>query len=53
MYVLFSPACRPCHVFACAGEAQEWVRLMLTTVGRGGDGQRIRDGKRSGQAGLA
>jgi len=24
------------------GEAQEWVRLMLTTVGRGGDGQRIR-----------
>jgi len=25
------------------GEAQEWVRLMLTTVGRGGDGQRIRD----------
>jgi hypothetical protein len=26
-----------------SGEAQEWVRLMLTTVGRGGDGQRIRD----------
>lgn len=26
-----------------AGEAQEWVRLMLGTVGRGGDGQRIRD----------
>ncbi len=26
-----------------AGEAQEWVRSMLTTVGRGGDGQRIRD----------
>lgn len=25
------------------GEAQEWVRLMLATVGRGGDGQRIRD----------
>lgn len=25
------------------GEAQEWVRLMLSTVGRGGDGQRIRD----------
>ncbi|GAX78330.1 hypothetical protein CEUSTIGMA_g5772.t1 [Chlamydomonas eustigma] len=25
------------------GEAQEWVRMMLTTVGRGGDGQRIRD----------
>lgn len=24
------------------GEAQEWVRMMLTTVGRGGDGQRIR-----------
>lgn len=27
----------------CQGEAQEWVRGMLTTVGRGGDGQRIRD----------
>lgn len=26
-----------------AGEAQEWVRIMLTTVGRGGDGQKIRD----------
>ncbi|KAJ9505372.1 hypothetical protein QJQ45_028079, partial [Haematococcus lacustris] len=26
-----------------SGEAQEWVRLLLTTVGRGGDGQRIRD----------
>lgn len=26
-----------------AGEAQEWVRMMLTTVGRGGDGQKIRD----------
>lgn len=26
-----------------AGEAQEWVRLMLSCVGRGGDGQRIRD----------
>ncbi len=26
-----------------SGEAQEWVRLMLSTVGRGGDGQRIRD----------
>ncbi|GFR47292.1 hypothetical protein Agub_g8979 [Astrephomene gubernaculifera] len=26
-----------------SGEAQEWVRLMLTTVGRGGDGQKIRD----------
>lgn len=26
-----------------AGETQEWVRLMLSTVGRGGDGQRIRD----------
>lgn len=25
------------------GEAQEWVRLMLSCVGRGGDGQRIRD----------
>ncbi|KAI8477159.1 MAG: R1 protein [Monoraphidium minutum] len=25
------------------GEGQEWVRMMLTTVGRGGDGQRIRD----------
>ncbi|GLC33353.1 hypothetical protein PLESTB_000342400 [Pleodorina starrii] len=25
------------------GEAQEWVRAMLTTVGRGGDGQKIRD----------
>ncbi len=25
------------------GDAQEWVRLMLTTVGRGGDGQKIRD----------
>lgn len=25
------------------GEAQEWVRMMLATVGRGGDGQRIRD----------
>lgn len=25
------------------GEAQEWIRLMLSTVGRGGDGQRIRD----------
>ncbi|GMH39379.1 hypothetical protein BSKO_07277 [Bryopsis sp. KO-2023] len=25
------------------GETQEWVRLMLSTVGRGGDGQRIRD----------
>jgi alpha-glucan,water dikinase len=25
------------------GEAQEWCRMMLTTVGRGGDGQRIRD----------
>lgn len=25
------------------GEAQEWVRMMLTTVGRGGDGQKIRD----------
>ena len=26
-----------------AGEAQQWVRQMLTCVGRGGDGQRIRD----------
>ncbi|GIL92123.1 hypothetical protein Vretimale_14920 [Volvox reticuliferus] len=26
-----------------SGEAQEWVRAMLTTVGRGGDGQKIRD----------
>lgn len=26
-----------------SGEAQEWVRLMLSCVGRGGDGQRIRD----------
>lgn len=26
------------------GQAQEWVRAMLTTVGRGGDGQRIRWG---------
>jgi hypothetical protein len=26
-----------------AGEAQEWVRAMLSTVGRGGDGQKIRD----------
>jgi alpha-glucan,water dikinase len=25
------------------GDAQEWVRLMLSCVGRGGDGQRIRD----------
>mmetsp|Transcript_19940 Transcript_19940/g.51831 ORF Transcript_19940/g.51831 Transcript_19940/m.51831 type:complete len:837 (-) Transcript_19940:3292-5802(-) len=25
------------------GEPQEWVRMMLTTVGRGGDGQKIRD----------
>ena len=25
------------------GEPQEWVRMMLSTVGRGGDGQRIRD----------
>ncbi|MEW5309696.1 MAG: hypothetical protein WDW38_001561 [Sanguina aurantia] len=25
------------------GEAAEWARAMLTTVGRGGDGQRIRD----------
>mmetsp|Transcript_39261 Transcript_39261/g.92974 ORF Transcript_39261/g.92974 Transcript_39261/m.92974 type:complete len:1415 (-) Transcript_39261:222-4466(-) len=28
---------------ATSGEAQEWVRLMLGQVGRGGDGQRIRD----------
>lgn len=26
-----------------SGEVQEWVRLMLGTVGRGGDGQKIRD----------
>lgn len=26
-----------------SGEPQEWVRLMLGTVGRGGDGQKIRD----------
>lgn len=26
-----------------SGEAQEWVRLMLGCVGRGGDGQKIRD----------
>ncbi|KAG1681344.1 hypothetical protein FOA52_007392 [Chlamydomonas sp. UWO 241] len=26
-----------------SGEAQEWVRTMLATVGRGGDGQKIRD----------
>jgi alpha-glucan,water dikinase len=25
------------------GEVQEWVRAMLTCVGRGGDGQKIRD----------
>jgi alpha-glucan,water dikinase len=25
------------------GEAQEWVRMMLGCVGRGGDGQKIRD----------
>lgn len=25
------------------GEPQEWARLMLSTVGRGGDGQKIRD----------
>ena len=25
------------------GEPQEWIRAMLATVGRGGDGQRIRD----------
>ena len=25
------------------GEAQEWTRLMLSTLGRGGDGQKIRD----------
>ncbi len=30
-------------LFLSAGEAQEWVRAMLTTVGRGGDGQKIRD----------
>jgi alpha-glucan,water dikinase len=28
---------------ATSGEAEAWVRLMLTCVGRGGDGQRIRD----------
>jgi len=28
---------------ATRGEAQEWCRAALTTVGRGGDGQRIRD----------
>ena len=26
-----------------AGESQEWVRLMLGMLGRGGDGQKIRD----------
>jgi len=26
-----------------SGEAQEWVRLMLGMLGRGGDGQKIRD----------
>jgi len=28
---------------ATSGEAEAWVRMMLTCVGRGGDGQRIRD----------
>jgi alpha-glucan,water dikinase len=35
-------ACAAAHA-RTHGEAQEWCRLMLTTVGRGGDGQRIRD----------
>eukprot|EP00951_Prasinocladus_malaysianus_P038861 scaffold430019_cov33-Prasinocladus_malaysianus.AAC.1 len=26
-----------------AGESEEWIRLMLGMLGRGGDGQKIRD----------
>ncbi len=32
-----------CCLMCYAGEAQEWVRAMLTCCGRGGDGQKIRD----------
>ncbi|KAF8067212.1 R1 [Scenedesmus sp. PABB004] len=46
--ILSAAQARLTHTIAAAhgktsGEAQEWARLMLSCVGRGGDGQRIRD----------
>lgn len=34
---------RLAHIYSSEPRSRRWIRLMLTTIGRGGEGQRIRD----------